>query len=112
MKFQNLRTFSITRFSCPCCSLSDFQLSGSFEIESSVATRKLSANLLQNDLPWVEPLEVDKGKNEVEEGRGDHKDGQLPAELSQKVEGLVLLGKRPNVVAKNRMLLPHIGRWN
>ena len=71
-----------------------------------------STNLLQDYFPWVEPLEVDKGKNEVEEGRGDHKDGQLPAELSQKVEGLILLGKRPNVVAKNQMLFPYIGRWN
>ena len=56
-------------------------------------------NLLQDDLPWVEPLEVDKSEDEVEEGRSDDKDGQLPAELGEQVEGLVLLGKRPNVVA-------------
>ena len=69
-----------------------------------------STNLLQDYFPWVEPLEVDKGKNEVEEGRGDHKDGQLPAELSQKVEGLILLGKRPNVVPQKEMLFSHFER--
>ena len=88
----------------------DFQLSDSFEIESSVATRKLSTNLLQNDLPRVEPLEVDESEDEVEDGGDDDKDGQLPAQPGQQVEGLVLLGERPNVVAEGQVLFPHFER--
>ena len=38
-KFQSLPTFSITGLSCPC-SLSEFHLSDSFKIESSVVARK------------------------------------------------------------------------
>ena len=67
---------------------------------------------MQDDLPRVEPLEVDESEDEVEDGGDDDEDGQLPAQPGQQVEGLVLLGKRPNVVAKNQMLFPHIGRWN
>ena len=67
-------------------------------------------NLLQDDLPWVEPLEVDKSKDEVEEGRSDYKDGQLPAQPGQQVEGLVLLGKCPNVVPQKQVLFPYIAR--
>ena len=58
----------------------------------------------------MEPLEVDESQDEVKDGGDDDKDGQLPAELGQQVEGLVLLGKRPNVVAEGQVLLPHFGR--
>ena len=45
--------------------------------------RKLSTNLLQDHLPRVEPLEVDNSQEEVEHGRGDDKDGQLPVQPGQ-----------------------------
>ena len=60
--------------------------------------KKILNCLLQNDPPWVKPHEVDKGKEEVEEGGDDDEDGQLPAQLGQQVEGLVLHGERPNIV--------------
>ena len=92
-----------------------------FKISSFPAPLKLSqvlqqensfTNLLQNDLPGVEPLEVDESEDEVEDGGDDDKDGQLPAQPGQQVEGLVLLGERPNVVAEGQVLLSHFGRWN
>ena len=75
-----------------------------------IAKIKLSRNLLQNDLPRVEPLKVDESKDEIEEGRGDDEDGQLPAQPGQQVEGLVLLGKSPNVVPQKQVLFPYIAR--
>ena len=64
-------------------------------------------NLLQNDPPGVEPLEVGDGQEEVEDGGGEDKDGQLPVQPGQQVEGLVLLGESPNVVAECQMFLRH-----
>ena len=54
--------------------------------------------LLQDDLPRVEPLEINKCKDEVEDGGDDEEYGQLSAQLGQQVEGLVLLGERLEVV--------------
>ena len=47
----------------------------------------------------MEPLEINKCQDEVDDGGGDEEDGQLPAQPGQQVEGLVLLGERPEVVA-------------
>ena len=58
----------------------------------------------------MEPLEVDKSQDEVEEGGGDDEDGQLPAQPGQQVEGLILLDERPDVVAEGQVLLTHFGR--
>ena len=69
-------------------------------------------NLLQNDPPWVEPLEVGDGQEEVEDGGGDDEDGQLPAQAGQQVEGLVLLGVSPNVVTESQVLFTHVRRWD
>ena len=71
----------------------------------------VSTHLLQNDLPWVEPLEVDEGEDEVDDGEGDEDDGQLPPQPGQQVEGLVLLGESPNVVAESQMFLGHFCSW-
>ena len=59
----------------------------------------------------MEPLEVDESQDEVEDGGDDDEDGQLPAQPNQQVEGLVLLGERPDVVAEGQVLLPYFGRW-
>ena len=66
--------------------------------------------LLQDDLPRVEPLEVNKCQDEVKDGGGDDEDGQLPAQCGQQVEGLVLLGERPEVVTEGQVLFHHFGR--
>ena len=58
----------------------------------------------------MEPLEVDKSQDEVEDGGDDDEDGQLPAQPGQQVEGLVLLGKSPNVVPQKQVLFPYIAR--
>ena len=58
----------------------------------------------------MEPLEVDESQDEVEDGGDDDEDGQLPAQPGQQVEGLVLLGERPDVVTEGQVLLPHFGR--
>ena len=58
----------------------------------------------------MEPLEINKCQDEVDDGGGDDEDGQLPAQPGQQVEGLVLLGKRLNVVAEGQVLFPHFGR--
>ena len=71
---------------------------------------RLSTNLLKNDLPWMKPLEVDDSQDEVKEGGDNDEDGQLPAQPGQQVEGLVLLGKGPNVVAESQVLFTHVGR--
>ena len=57
----------------------------------------------------MKPLEVDESQDEVEDGGGDEEDGQLPAQPGQQVEGLVLLGERPNVVPQSQVLFPHFG---
>ena len=96
------RTISKTEL-CSPFPLSHVQLAGSYKILSSIETRRkgiirFSTNLLQDDLPWVEPLEEDVGEDEVDDGKGDEDDGQLPPQSGQQVEGLVLHGERPNVV--------------
>ena len=58
----------------------------------------------------MEPLEVDESQDEVEDGGDDDEDGQQPAQPGQQVEGLVLLGERPNVVAEGQVLFPHFER--
>ena len=70
----------------------------------------METNLLQDNLPRVEPLEVDDSQEEVEDGGDDDEDGQLPAQPVQQVKGLVLLGECPNVVAEGQVLLTHFGR--
>ena len=56
--------------------------------------------LLQDDLPRVEPLEINKCKDEVKDGGGDDEDGKLPAQPGQQVEGLVLIGESSEVVVE------------
>ena len=70
-----------------------------------------STHLLKNDLPGMEPLEVDDGKEEVEEGGGDDEDRQVPTQPGEQVVGLVLLFKRSNVVAEGQVLLSHFVSW-
>ena len=72
----------------------------------------ISTHLLKNYLPGVEPLEVDDGKEEVEEGGGDDEDRQVPAQPGEQVEGLVLLFIGSDVVAKGQVLLSHFGGWS
>ena len=57
----------------------------------------------------MEPLEVDKSQDEVDDGGGDEEDGQQPAQPGQQVKGLVLLVERPNVIAECQVLFPHFG---
>ena len=57
----------------------------------------------------MEPLEVDKSQDEVDDGGGDEEDGQQPAQPGQQVKGLVLLGEGTNVVAQKQVLFPHFG---
>ena len=71
----------------------------------------VSTHLLQNDLPGVEPLEVDDGKEEVEEGGGDDEDRQVPAQPGEQVEGLVLLFIRSDVFEEGHMLLSYFVSW-
>ena len=59
----------------------------------------IPTHLLKNYLPGVEPLEVDDGKEEVEEGGEGHKDRQVPTQPGEQVVGLVLLFIGSNVVA-------------
>ena len=96
---------------CSPFPVSHVQLAGSYKILSSIETRRkgirFSTNLLQDDPPWVEPLEVDEGEDEVDDGEGDEDDGQLPPQAGQQVKGLVLLGESPNVVAESQMFLCH-----
>ena len=72
----------------------------------------VSTHLLQNDPPGVEPLEVDDGKEEVEEGGGDDENRQVEAQPGEQVEGLVLLFIRSNVVAEGQVLFSHCVSWN
>ena len=53
----------------------------------------------------MEPLEVDKCKDEVEDGGGDDEYGQLPAQPGQQVKCVVLLGERSGVVTDRRVKL-------
>ena len=62
--------------------------------------KKLSTNLLQNDLQRVQPLEVGESKDEVDDGGGDDKNGQQPPQPGQQGEGLIFFGEGPNVVAE------------
>ena len=71
----------------------------------------VSTHLLQNDLPGVEPLEVDDGKEEVEEGGGDDEDRQVPAQPGEQVVGLVLLLIGSDVVAEGQVLFSHLVSW-
>ena len=71
----------------------------------------ISTHLLKNYLPGVEPLEVDDGKEEVEEGGGDDEDRQVPAQPGEQVVGLVLLFIRSDVVAEGHVLLSHFVSW-
>ena len=59
----------------------------------------------------MEPLEIDESQDEVEDGGDNDGDGQLPAQPGQQVEGLVLLGERPNVVAEGQVLFPYFRCW-
>ena len=67
----------------------------------------IPTHLLQDHLPGVEPLEVDDGKEKVEEGGGDDENRQVPAQPGEQFEGLVLLFVSPDVVAKGQVLLSH-----
>ena len=72
----------------------------------------IPTHLLQDDLPGVEPLEVDDGKEKVEEGGGDDKNRQVPAQPGEQVEGLVLLFICPDVVSEGQVLFGHFVSWN
>ena len=66
-------------------------------------------NLLQDDLPGMEPLQIDGGQQDVKDG-GDHDgEGKGHAEDFQQLVRLVLLCKRPNVEDESRVSLPHLG---
>ena len=71
----------------------------------------ISTHPLKNYLPGVEPLEVDDGKEEVEEGGGDDKDRQVPSQPAEQVMGLVLLFIGPDVFAEGQVLLSHFVSW-
>ena len=71
----------------------------------------IPTHLLKNYLPGVEPLEVDDGKEEVEEGGGDDEDRQVPAQPGEQVEGLVLLFIGSDVVAEGQVLFSHLVSW-
>ena len=72
----------------------------------------ISTHLLKNYLPGVEPLEVDNGKEEVEEGGGDDKDRQVPTQPGEQVEGLILLFVISDVVKEGHVLFSHCVSWN
>ena len=76
-----------------------------------IYSEMIPTHLLQDYLPWVEPLEVDDGKEEVEEGGGDDEDRQVPAQPGEQVEGLVLLFIGPDVFAEGKVLLSHFVSW-
>ena len=59
----------------------------------------------------MEPLEVDDGKEEVEEGGGDDEDRQVPAQPGEQVVGLVLLLIRPDIVTEGQVLFSHFVSW-
>ena len=64
-------------------------------------------NLLQNNLPRVEPLEVDDSQDQIKDGRDNDDDGQQPGQQGKQVKGLVLLSKRSDVVQEDQVFLPH-----
>ena len=69
----------------------------------------MRTDLLQDDPPGVEPLQVDERQQGVEDP-GDHgDDGKGDAEPVQQLVRFVLLCKRPNVEDKNRVSLTHFG---
>ena len=72
----------------------------------------IPTHLLKNYLPGVEPVEVDDGKEEVEEGGGDDEDRQVPTQPGEQVEGLVLLFIGSDVVAESQVLFGHFVSWN
>ena len=72
----------------------------------------ISTCLLQNYLPWMEPLQVDNSQDKIEDGGGDDEDGELPGQPGQQLVGLILLGECPNVFAEIQVLFPHIVRLN
>ena len=63
---------------------------------------------MQDDLPGMEPLQIDGGQQGVE-GGGDHDDeGKCHTEAVQQIICFVLLCKRSNVEDKGRVFLPHL----
>ena len=72
----------------------------------------ISIHLLKNYLPGVEPLEVDDGKEKVEEGGGNDEDRQVPVQPGEQAEGLFLLFICPDVVVEGKVLLSHFVSWN
>ena len=64
---------------------------------------------MQDDLPGMEPLQIDARQQGVE-GSGDHDDkGKRHTEIVQQLVRLVLLCKRPNVEDKGRVSFAHLG---
>ena len=73
------------------------------------STQTLHAYFLQDDLPGMEPLQINGRQQDVEDA-GDHDDkGKGHAEAVQQLVRLVLLCKGPNVEDKSRVSLPHLG---
>ena len=66
---------------------------------------------MQDDLPGMEPLQIDARQQGVE-GSGDHDDkGKRHTEIVQQLVRLVLLCECPNVEDKSRVSLTHFGGW-
>ena len=64
---------------------------------------------MQDDLPGMEPLQVDGGQQGVK-GSGDHDDkGKGHTEVVQQLVRFVLLCIGPNVEDKSRVSLTHFG---
>ena len=67
------------------------------------------AHLLQEDLPGVEPFQVDGCHKGVKEPCDQDGEGKQNAEVAQQLVCFVLLCKRPNVEDKGRMSFSHTG---
>ena len=69
------------------------------------------ADLLQDDPPVVEPLEVGKCQQGVEGPGHQDEEGQGDTAGDQQLVGLVLLWIGSDVVHKSRVFLAHFGSW-
>ena len=71
----------------------------------------LAIHLLQDDLPWVEPLQVDSGQHGIKDPGDPNKQGKSDGEAVQQLEGFVLLCKSPDVQDQRRVPFTHFGGW-
>ena len=70
-----------------------------------------NADLLQDDPPEVEPLEVGKCQQGVEGPGHQDEEGQGNTAGDEQLVGLVLLGVGSDVVHKSRVFPAHFGSW-